>query len=813
MSDKSSRVCLDLVWIGLFNRGHLAYTNFPLQVYSVVRLQYDIATWINFQLFWRARHFSRQKLLKTNRCKEKSLWRYSVVRIFVEGRLVNGKATLGIVSKPFACITPNFASNRRRRDGVSFLSIVCTRLFSLLPRPLLQQKCVVARMIRSFAVALLSAFAAAAPDGFLEEQLIKGPRYMTDLVFADDKHMFVSVKEGLVHVHEDLEGNFDFASGKVALDITDIVCTATEEGLGGVQVHPNFEENRWIYLYYTFMKHGTCEEGVDDSPVNRLSRFIVNDDFTIDRSSETVFFDTPSLVRDFHHGGRIEFGKDGLLYVPVGDGGNGPAAQMLNSLFGSVIRLTDEGEIPPGNPFYGQADAVRCNENGESGSEDTKCLELYAIGFRNPFRFSMDPNADNVRFFVNDVGREDWEEVSEGGDDVFGTQYRLGLPNYGWPVLEGPCDKGETSGCREASWGGEFIPPFHFYQHSEDRGGGAAVGSVFIPNGIWPPEYDNGYFLQDREFGELYLVKDSEEDHCYYCSPPKSGKDVTVFSNYEKVIGMRFGPTKDCRQALYYTDSANGGWIHRVTYVGDDISISCPPGSSPSTTPPSGTNATTAPPTAAPTPPPLAAEGGYPGDLFPWASGDTCPEGVDYCGMLEFCTDTNSKTFGYRLPCLEEDCPCLGISGPLIRLQSGNKYRLTLRNAADESVVTNLHTHGLHIVGDGDGDDVIREVKGGGNCLDYTWDVASDHPGGTYWYHAHHHGFTQEQVEGGAFGLLIVEDNKNLNPNTPAWAANERLLQVVFNTVTWEVFGNGKKNDVIDMEANQVRSGNVCFHS
>lgn len=145
-------------------------------------------------------------------------------------------------------------------------------------------------MIRFFAVvALLSALVAAVPDGFLEEQLIQGPRYMTDLVFADDAHIFVSVKDGLVHVHEDLEGNFDFTREQVALDITDIVCTGTEEGLGGVQVHPNFEENRWIYLYYTFMKHGTCEPEVDDSPVNRLSRFIVNDDFTIDRSSETVF--------------------------------------------------------------------------------------------------------------------------------------------------------------------------------------------------------------------------------------------------------------------------------------------------------------------------------------------------------------------------------------------------------------------------------------------------------------------------------------------------------------------------------------------
>ena len=204
-----------------------------------------------------------------------------------------------------------------------------------------------------------------------------------------------------------------------------------------------------------------------------------------------------------------------------------------------------------------------------------------------------------------------------------------------------------------------------------------------------------------------------------------------------------------------------------------------------------------------------------------------CPEDGehDYCGILEFCDGISdidgSRVFGYRLPCIidndndsDENCKCLGISGPLIRLQPGNKYKLTLRNVASSSyIMTNLHTHGLHIVGDGDSDDVTRMVSGSTtftsatsdqeeekddeqqqqpnyNCLDYTWDIPNDHVGGTYWYHAHHHGTTEEQVQGGAYGMLIVEDNTNLNPNIPDWARNELLLQAV---ETFDgIIGNGK---------------------
>lgn len=191
-----------------------------------------------------------------------------------------------------------------------------------------------------------------------------------------------------------------------------------------------------------------------------------------------------------------------------------------------------------------------------------------------------------------------------------------------------------------------------------------------------------------------------------------------------------------------------------------------------------------------------------------WVSGSACPPDHDYCAMLEFCEDDSAwpdVIYGYRLPCVEEDeslCECKPGPGPTIRLEAGNKYYLTMRNAASSaSSVTNLHTHGLHVVGSGDGDDVTRHVNGGGNCLDYSWDIAPDHPGGTSWYHAHHHGFTEAQVTGGAFGMVIVEDNPNITPDVPAWASNELLLQI--SRIAGSVYANGNTDETLSIDANQ----------
>ena len=178
----------------------------------------------------------------------------------------------------------------------------------------------------------------------------------------------------------------------------------------------------------------------------------------------------------------------------------------------------------------------------------------------------------------------------------------------------------------------------------------------------------------------------------------------------------------------------------------------------------------------------------YPGVPLQW---DDCSDNTTFCGKLEFCHEGGS--YGYRH--FGQGAPCGAFPGPLIRMNQGNKYKLTFVNSASSvDTVTNVHTHGLHIVGAGDGDDVTRFVEGG-SCLDYTWDIPADHPPGTNWYHSHLHEETNEQVDGGAFGMLIIEDD----PSTIypwAWPDNEILLLI---SNTDKVRGNGNLNEVIDI--------------
>jgi suppressor of ftsI len=127
------------------------------------------------------------------------------------------------------------------------------------------------------------------------------------------------------------------------------------------------------------------------------------------------------------------------------------------------------------------------------------------------------------------------------------------------------------------------------------------------------------------------------------------------------------------------------------------------------------------------------------------------------------------------------------IPGPTIVMKPGNKYVLSFKNKlpyqAKEMAhnvfkdpnISNLHTHGLHISGMTPGDDVSRSFEGGFGG-DFVYDIPVDHMGGTYWYHAHHHGSTFLQVSAGAFGLLIIDDSLDQIPQHVADMQEKHLV-------------------------------------
>lgn len=363
--------------------------------------------------------------------------------------------------------------------------------------------------------------------------------------------LLLSSKEGKVMVLEDPDNSDKFDT---ILDLESRMCHNGERGLQSIRPHPDFASNRYLYVFYAQENNG-CLEDYETGPRNRLSRFTVDaDTLEIDVDSELILMETPPLPKRVHNGGNIAFGNDGKLYVTTGDGGSrSPAvSQDLGHLHGKILRLNDDGSIPSDNPHA--SDGVAC---GTTGGQTTSgvCAEVFALGCRNPFRLAMDPNTvDKVKFHVGDVGASQWEEISVGGTDY-------PLANYGWPVMEGPCNLGSNTECPTRS---EFQDPIYYYQHTKITEGGAVTGSVFVPDGIWPSEYK--FLFVDFIFGNVYNLIEDDSRECRDCVPPVPAYRNETFHEHEDMVDLFFGPYNG-EQALYIISRTDGQNIRRIRYT------------------------------------------------------------------------------------------------------------------------------------------------------------------------------------------------------------------------------------------------------
>lgn len=278
------------------------------------------------------------------------------------------------------------------------------------------------------------------PPGFTEFQVVSGLRQPTTMEFTPDGRIFVAEKGGNLRVVKD--GSLNAQS---FLQVS--VKTDGERGLLGVAVDPEFNTNKYVYIYYTDSARS----------VNRVVRYTAdasNPDIAA-AGSESVILDNIPSQAGYHNGGALHFGTDGKLYIAVGEGHSPSNSQSLNTIAGKLLRINKDGTIPEDNPFYQSA----------SGANRA----IWAYGLRNPFTFAI--NKENGKIFVNDVGGGSFEEVNDiqkGG-------------NYGWPTCEGVCNRG-------------FINPIHAYGRSVGR---AITGGVFYTGGNYPPEYRGNYFFAD----------------------------------------------------------------------------------------------------------------------------------------------------------------------------------------------------------------------------------------------------------------------------------------------------------------------------
>ncbi|MFL6373594.1 MAG: PQQ-dependent sugar dehydrogenase [Pyrinomonadaceae bacterium] len=175
-----------------------------------------------------------------------------------------------------------------------------------------------------------------------------------------------------------------------------------ESGLMDITLHPNFAQNNYVYLAYSYNKDGKQVKVV---------RYTYRDGkFTEDK---TIVDHVPGA--QFHSGMRCRFGPDGKLYVTTGDSTDWNLAQQLGSLAGKVLRLNDDGSVPPDNPFVNQKGARP---------------EIWTYGNRNPQGIAWQPGTGLT--FETEHGPSGFEGKGFGGDEA---NILEASKNYGWPEI------------------------------------------------------------------------------------------------------------------------------------------------------------------------------------------------------------------------------------------------------------------------------------------------------------------------------------------------------------------------------------------
>jgi glucose/arabinose dehydrogenase len=266
-----------------------------------------------------------------------------------------------------------------------------------------------------------------------------------------------------------------------------------EEGLLSAKFSPDFLNDGRIYVYYT-------QDGSGGQPTV-LSRFQASPT-GMDTSSETRLLEVPDFASN-HNGGRLLFGPDGYLYLSTGDGGGAgdpqENGQNTNALLGKVLRLNVTGQsryaIPPDNPFADGGGAP----------------EIWAYGFRNPWRYSFDRATGAL--WLGDVGQGSFEEV-----DLV-----IGGGNYGWSCYEGFAQFNQQQAC----------PPSEALQfpravYGTHDGGSCAVTGGYVYRGGVMPELNGQYIFADYCSGRIWTV-DSGNPSAQPVVLLESGQQISSF--------------------------------------------------------------------------------------------------------------------------------------------------------------------------------------------------------------------------------------------------------------------------------------------
>jgi glucose/arabinose dehydrogenase len=335
--------------------------------------------------------------------------------------------------------------------------------------------------------------------------------------------LFVAQRGGQIYV---FQNNPTVSTRSLFLNISALLTEQGECGLLGLAFHPTYESNRYFYVCY-----------VDGSPLQTvIARYTTyaNNPNLADPNSQLIVL---TLAQDgfYHKGGCIEFGPDGYLYISFGEDGTPANAPLLTTLKGKVLRIdVDNPEggmqygIPPDNPFDGNPNGYR--------------EEIYAYGFRNPWRYSFD--AQTGQLWLADVGQNEWEEI----DAVLKGR------NFGWPRMEGD-ECYQPAACDTT--GLDLVLPAHVYAHG---GGGASITGGCVYRGPTVPSLAGLYVYADYITGRISALD--------YSVDPAVSVDIDDTNLNIAAFG------EDAQGELYFTTFE--GVIYRFDEPPTDVSTHTP---------------------------------------------------------------------------------------------------------------------------------------------------------------------------------------------------------------------------------------------
>jgi glucose/arabinose dehydrogenase len=332
------------------------------------------------------------------------------------------------------------------------------------------------------------------PPALSLTSVVSGLSNPVDLQFPDDGtgRMFIVQQSGSIRIA--MSGSLLPAP---FLDITSQVDFGGEKGLLGLAFHPQFRQNHLFYVHYDRVSGGQMQSVIAEYQVSASDINLANP------ASERILL---TLDQPFpnHKGGQIVFGPDNFLYIGFGDGGSGGDplrnGQNLQTLLGKMLRIDADHQssgkayaIPSTNPF------------ATAGG----LPEIWAYGFRNPWRFSFDRS--NGRLFCGDVGQDKYEEIDilESGG------------NFGWRTMEGMHCFNPSTGCNMNG----LILPIAEYDHAE----GEAVVGGFVYRGNAIPDLVGSYILGDYISGTIWKLVEDQSGNWTRTQLLSTGRNISSF--------------------------------------------------------------------------------------------------------------------------------------------------------------------------------------------------------------------------------------------------------------------------------------------